>query len=140
MNKFNYNRLVIRYSYLNCMIILLTSLSPILAQSSSNYDLSLSVVNGGGGTSSGGIYVVSGTIAQPAAGILSEGERILAGGFWYNRGCQINLSDLVNLAARWLAEGPEIDADFDKSGEVDLIDFRYLATNWLQYCPNNWPW
>ena len=37
---------------------------------------------GAGGTSSGGIYTVSGSIGQPDAGILSGGKFTLSGGFW----------------------------------------------------------
>ena len=35
-----------------------------------------------GGTSTGGIYTVSGSIGQPDAGTLAGGEFILTGGFW----------------------------------------------------------
>ena len=37
---------------------------------------------GGGGTSTGGVYTVSGTIGQPDAGHLSGGSYTLDGGFW----------------------------------------------------------
>jgi hypothetical protein len=36
----------------------------------------------GGGTSTGGVYSVSGTIGQPDAGTMSGGSFSLAGGFW----------------------------------------------------------
>ena len=36
----------------------------------------------GGGTSTGGIYSVSGTIGQPDAGISSGGSYTMVGGFW----------------------------------------------------------
>lgn len=40
-------------------------------------------VDGGGGTASGGIYSVSGTIGQPeAGGISSGGPYSISGGFW----------------------------------------------------------
>lgn len=40
-------------------------------------------VDGGGGTSTGGVYSVSGTIGQPDAGsVLSDGNFTLTGGFW----------------------------------------------------------
>jgi hypothetical protein len=39
-------------------------------------------VDGGGGTSSGGAYSLSGTIGQPDAGTLSGGSFTLQGGFW----------------------------------------------------------
>ena len=39
-------------------------------------------IDGGGGTSTGGIYSVSGTIGQPDAGTMSGGNFTLQGGFW----------------------------------------------------------
>lgn len=39
-------------------------------------------VDGGGGTSTGGVYAVTGTIGQPDAGTLSGGPFTLTGGFW----------------------------------------------------------
>jgi len=39
-------------------------------------------IDGGGGTSTGGVYSVSGTIGQPDAGHLSGGNYTIDGGFW----------------------------------------------------------
>lgn len=39
-------------------------------------------LDGGGGTSTGGVYAVSGTIGQPDTGISSGGSLRLSGGFW----------------------------------------------------------
>jgi hypothetical protein len=39
-------------------------------------------IDGGGGTSTGGVYSISGTIGQPDAGTMSGGSYSLAGGFW----------------------------------------------------------
>jgi len=41
-----------------------------------------STIDGGGGTSTGGLFTVSGTIGQPDAGTLSGGNYTLQGGFW----------------------------------------------------------
>src|SRR6266705_3482721 len=38
--------------------------------------------DGGGGTSTGGVFSVSGTIGQPDAGHMSGGNFTLDGGFW----------------------------------------------------------
>ena len=46
------------------------------------YLIDWSTIDGGGGTSTGGVFTVSGTIAQPAAGQMSSGEFTLVGGFW----------------------------------------------------------
>ena len=39
-------------------------------------------IDGGGGASSGGTFVVSGTIGQPDAGSMSGGIFVVNGGFW----------------------------------------------------------
>jgi hypothetical protein len=46
------------------------------------YSIDWSTLDGGGGTSTGGPYTVSGTIGQPDAGALSGGTFTLQGGFW----------------------------------------------------------
>lgn len=47
-----------------------------------SYSIDWFSVDGGGGTSTGGVYSVSGTIGQPDAGTMSGGSYSLAGGFW----------------------------------------------------------
>jgi len=46
------------------------------------YQIEAHVIASGGGTSSGGNYVISGTLGQPLAGSASAGEYELSGGFW----------------------------------------------------------
>ena len=46
------------------------------------FAVSPSVIASGGGTSTGGIFSVSGTIGQPATGNLAGGNFVLQGGFW----------------------------------------------------------
>jgi hypothetical protein len=63
-------------------ILLFGCLVPAFCQAQS-YSVTGSVVAGGGGTSSGGSYQVSGTIGQPEAGAaMSGGGYSLTGGFW----------------------------------------------------------
>jgi hypothetical protein len=51
--------------------------------SAQNYSLDWFSVDGGGGTSTGGVYTVTGTIGQPDAGTtLKGGNYSLEGGFW----------------------------------------------------------
>jgi len=47
-----------------------------------NYSLDWFTIDGGGGTSTGGVYAVSGTIGQPDAGVSSNGAYTVTGGFW----------------------------------------------------------
>ena len=67
---------------------LLASNQVTLAQSGGGYDLTWSTLDGGGGTSAGGNYSLSGTLGQFDAGTLTgsaDGKSYtLAGGFWVN--------------------------------------------------------
>ena len=47
-----------------------------------NFTIDWFTIDGGGGTSTGGVYSVSGTIGQPDAGTMSAGNYSLVGGFW----------------------------------------------------------
>jgi len=46
------------------------------------YSLDWSTIDGGGGTSTGGVYSITGTIGQPDAGTMKGGDYTLQGGFW----------------------------------------------------------
>jgi len=46
------------------------------------YSIDWFTLDGGGGTSTGGVYAVSGTIGQPDAGKLAGGKYTVDGGFW----------------------------------------------------------
>lgn len=55
------------------------AISPVIAQT---YSIDWYTIDGGGGTSTGGVYTVSGTIGQPDAGHMSGGNFSIDGGFW----------------------------------------------------------
>jgi hypothetical protein len=59
------------------------TLLPVLAglAHAQSYSIDWSKI-GGGGTSKGGVYAVSGIIGQPDAGKMSGGNYAIAGGFW----------------------------------------------------------
>ena len=62
------------------MLVLLFASGSACAQS---YSIDWYKVSGGGGTSTGGVYSVSGTIGQPdASGAMSGGNYSVTGGFW----------------------------------------------------------
>src|SRR5512138_2169118 len=64
-----------RLALLGCLACAATALAQ-------PYTIDWSTIDGGGGTSTGGVYSVSGTIGQPDAGTLSGGPYTLTGGFW----------------------------------------------------------
>ncbi len=77
------------------MVIVMVALvaGSVLAQSGGGYNLPWSSIDGGSAVSSGGEYVLRGTIGQPDAGNLTGGGYTLAGGFW---GQPVILSSVVS--------------------------------------------
>ena len=64
------------------LITTLFAIATTMAQAQT-YSVDWSKVAGGGGTSTGGVYAVSGTIGQPdAGGPLTNGQYSVTGGFW----------------------------------------------------------
>jgi hypothetical protein len=57
-------------------------LAPSARAQGTNYSITWHTIAGGGGTSTGGIYAVSGTIGQSATATMSGGNYSLTGGFW----------------------------------------------------------
>lgn len=68
------------------MKIILALLGLVLINATSalaqNYNIDWFTIDGGGGTSAGGVYSISGTIGQPDAGVSGGGNYSLIGGFW----------------------------------------------------------
>jgi hypothetical protein len=60
-------------------ILFLAYSLPVQAQS---YAIPWWTVDGGGGTSAGGGYSLTGTIGQPDAGVMTGGGYSLTGGYW----------------------------------------------------------
>ena len=56
--------------------------SATIASHGQNYTIDWFTIDGGGGTSTGGVYSVSGTIGQPDAGRLTGASYAIDGGFW----------------------------------------------------------
>lgn len=55
----------------------------IAAAFGQSYSIDWHTIDGGGGTSTGGVYSVSGTIGQPDAGWpMTNGQYSITGGFW----------------------------------------------------------
>jgi hypothetical protein len=65
------------------LLVLAAACVPLHSQAQTNYTIDWSTIDGGGGTSTGGVYSVSGTIGQPdASATMSGGNFTLEGGFW----------------------------------------------------------
>jgi len=81
--------------------VVVFGLAGLLASASvaQSYSIDWHTIDGGGGTSTGGVYSVSGTIGQPDAGApMSGGKYSLTGGFWSLYAVQTPGAPLLTIA------------------------------------------
>jgi hypothetical protein len=116
------------------------------------------VIRGGGGTSTGGGYELSGTIGQPDAGSLAGGGYDMNGGFWppvapsccpfagdLSDPCNdiVNVSDFTVFAAAYGSSvgDPNYSVCADLSppgapnGVINVSDFTVFTGQYGQPCP-----
>ncbi len=103
------------------------------------FDLSWWTIDGGGDTSVGAGFELSGTIGQADTGVATGGGFTLAGGFWSAPSAQscpadlddsgaVDFADILAILAAWgNAGGPE---DLDDSGTVDFGDLLVVLAEW----------
>ena len=114
-------------------------------------------VDGGGGTSSGGLFTLSGTIGQPDAGVLAGGSFAIHGGFWVGgsgTACPadlddgsgtgasdgaVTIDDLLYLLGKY--EAGDVAADLDDGsgtgtldGAVTIDDLLYFLEHYEGGC------
>src|SRR5437660_7389128 len=71
---------LLRKNFISLALLVASAPFTVRAQS---YSIDWSTIDGGGGTSTGGVYQVSGTLGQPDAGpTMSGGNYSVDGGFW----------------------------------------------------------
>lgn len=118
------------------LIIVLVTTSMVGA----DYSISWYTIDGGGGTSSGGPYQLTGTIGQHDAAY-SEGEQYeLLGGFWPGEPtCVVDFEHFARFAQYWLESGTGLPSDLYEDGTIDLLDLEKFVEDWLCYCPYDWP-
>jgi hypothetical protein len=107
------------------------------AQAAGSYEIPWYTIDGGGGTSSGGPYTLTGTIGQPDAAYSSGGQYELLGGFLPGGPlCIVEFDDFARFAEYWLdsSEG----ADLNKDLALDFLDVQMFSDYWLSYCPGGW--
>jgi hypothetical protein len=69
-------------SWVSASLWLLVAFFLSSAPARAQFSIDWFTIDGGGGTSTGGVYAVSGTIGQPDAGTLAGGNFSIVGGFW----------------------------------------------------------
>ena len=104
------------------MALVLTLVLASIASAQGGYDLPWWTVDGGGDTSSGGSYVLSGTIGQPDAGGLSGGSYMLVGGFWSAFTEKPTTIDLYSFTAE--AGDDRVTLAWETGTEVDNAGFN----------------
>ena len=96
------------------LVALLAVFGVALGASAQGYSIDWYKVSGGGGTSTGGVNSVSGTIGQPEAGAaMSGGNYSLTGGFWALYAVQtpgapylsVALTPTNTVVVRWAVSG-----------------------------------
>ncbi len=82
MRTHNMN-LRVRHSAKALLLCSILALAGFSIEARGQYSINWYKVSGGGGTSTGGVYSVSGTLGQPDAGsAMSGGQYSVTGGFW----------------------------------------------------------
>ena len=125
------------------MIALLAA--PVPALAGPGYAIDWHTIDGGGGTSTGGVYTLSGTIGQPdASGPATGADHTLTGGFWASPAAPpcladldgnglLDLADINTFVSGFLANDPI--ADLDGNGLFDLTDINTFVSAFLAGCP-----
>ena len=112
------------------------------AQRGGTYVLEWSNIDGGGGQSRAGPYVLNGTIAQHDAAYSQGQQYELLGGFWPGGPmCFVDFEHFARFTEYWLVTGPDLPADLyqDQFDIVDWLDLEKFIDDWLYYCPYDWP-
>ena len=107
-----------------------------------DYEIRWSTIDGGGGRSSCGPYVLTGTIGQPDAAYSAGGNYELLGGFWPGGPlCFVDFESFARFAELWLVTGGDLPADLykDVDNVVNWLDLKVFVDYWLCYCPAGWP-
>jgi hypothetical protein len=114
------------------------------ASASAQLSINWCTIDGGGGTSAGGVYTLSGTIAQPDAGTLGNASLQCNGGYWSvplqpscyadcDQSGSLNVNDFVCFQSRFA--GANSYADCDQSGTLNVNDFVCFQARFAAGCP-----
>src|SRR5713226_2210312 len=114
--------------------------TPVFAQSGGNLDLRTNVIGGGGTTSGGVSLLTTGTIGQPSTGPSNGGNILIQGGFWQAiRGVASSLPVVQFSASSYtVSEGsPRVDITVTRSGDATssaTVVFQTIDSAGLTNC------
>jgi hypothetical protein len=119
------------------MVLLALALTVLVARAQTNYTIDWYKIAGGGGTSTGGVYAVSGTIGQhDAGGPMTGGSYSLTGGFW-SIIAAVQLPGLPFLTVTINSQHSTVTVSWPNTGSYTLQTNNDLNTsNWLGYGGN----
>jgi hypothetical protein len=106
------------------------------------YELNWYTIDGGGGRTTGGTYVLKSAIGQPDTAYSSGGNYEMLGGFWPGGPlCFIDFEHFAGFAQYWMEEGTGSPVDLyeDVTNKVNRLDLLVFTDYWLCYCPPDWP-
>ena len=114
-------------------LLVLGAVFLLAAPAGAQFVITRSVIAGGGGESSGGVFTVRGTIGQhaagPASGAMTGGSFGHTSGFWAGLPCAVdfNSDGFVNtldfIAFLNAFNAGQLSADWDGNGFINTIDF-----------------
>jgi hypothetical protein len=130
--------------------VLLAAL-PASGQTGNGFDLSWSTIDGGGASSTGGNFVLTGTIGQPDAGVMTGGSlRSVVGGFWAvtatdscYANCDnsttapiLNVNDFICFLNRFAAGAAYANCDLSTTAPtLNVNDFICFLNKFAAGCP-----
>lgn len=122
------------------VLLSLVALTALFASAwaGADYEISWYTIDGGGGTSRGGQYELTGTIGQPDADWSEGGDYELLGGFWPGGPlCFVDFAEFARFADYWLLG--DMTGDLNSDAVVNFEDVQWFADFWLDWCPYRWP-
>lgn len=135
MKNYAYNKLNVTNTTVIFILLLFVSTSAF-----GGYKIDWYTIDGGGGQSSSGQYILTGSIGQPDAGYLGGDNYELLGGFWIGGPlCIVEFEDFARFATYWMQSGAGLPADLYPDNFIDYDDLLEFANVWLCICPSDWP-
>ena len=109
-----------------CLVLLI-----VPSTHAQSYSIDWFTIDGGGGTSTGGVYSVSGTIGQPdAGGPMTGGNFSLTGGFWALYAVQTPGAPVLNIKLT-TTNTAQVYWPSPSTGYNLQVNTNLVTTNWV---------